>query len=158
DLFVDGKGLLGWARGLDGSSISSIPSWAPDGKRLVVVLQRTNHDLLLLVDLEGGTESIELPFDEVYDPAWSPDGRKIAFSALKAGTSDLYVLHLADRRIERITDDPAADSQPAWSAYGRLAWIKETDGHTVLMVEGKPVTTSWALLESPQWSPDGKSL
>jgi hypothetical protein len=158
ELYVDGKGMLGWTRSLDGSWIASIPSWSPDGKRLVVVLERTHRDLLLLADLEGGTEFIELPFDEIYDPAWSPDGRKIAFSALKAGTSDLYVLHLADRRIERITDDPAADSQPAWSADGRLAWIKEIDGHTVLMVEGKPVTTSWALLESPQWSPDGKSI
>jgi hypothetical protein len=159
EIYVDGTGILGWRRGVSVGFVVSPPSWSPDGKRVAVVEWWTNEDVLDLVSVEGGVESISLPeLDELYDPAWSPDGKKIALAALKNGRSDLYVYHLADRRLERITQDDAADSQPAWSPDGRLAWIKETEGHTVLYVDGKPVTTSWAILRDPQWSPDGRSI
>ena len=160
ELYVDGDGLLGWDRSVDGSRIVSIPSWSPDGKRLVVVEQITHRDRLLLVEVDGGSEAIELGgFDELYDPAWSPDGETIAFAGLKNGTSDLYLLRLEGRGIERVTEDEAADSAPAWSPQGGLAWIKDTEGRTVLHVRGRgAVTRSWALMEYPQWSPDGKSI
>ncbi len=158
ELYVDGDGVLGWFRSMDGSMLVSIPSWSPDGKKLVVVEQRMNRDRLLVVPLDGGVEVIDLPFDELYDPAWAPDGKRIAFAALKNGTSDLYVLHLDDRHVERITDDAAADSAPAWSPDGRLAWIKEIEGRTVLYVDGQAATKSWALLAYPTWAPDGKSI
>lgn len=158
ELFVDGRGLLGWDRSIDGSRLVSPPSWSPDGRRLVVVEQRLNRDRLLLVGAEGGSEVLALEFDEITDPEWSPDGKKIAFAAMRHGTSDIYVLNLDDRSVARITNDPEGDFAPAWSPDGRLAWIKETEGRTVLFVDGKPVTRSWALLRDPAWSPDGTSI
>jgi TolB protein len=158
DLFVDGTGLLGFARSPDGSRLVSIPAWSPDGKQLVVIEQRMNRDRFLLVNVDGGSEAIYVDFDELYDPQYSPDGKKIAFAALKNGTSDIYTMTIEGRKIERITDDPEGDWSPAYAPDGRLAWIKETEGHTVLYVDGKPVTKSWALLRDPQWAPDGKSI
>ncbi len=159
ELYVDGKGLLGIRRGIDTGYIVSAPSWSPDGRRLAFVEWTTNRDDLVLVDLDGSQETLKLDFDEIADPAWSPDGTKIAFAALKNGTGDLYTVRLVDRVVERLTDDPDADSEPAWSRDGRLAFLKETAGHTVLHILGRgAVTKSWALLESPQWSPDGKSI
>lgn len=158
ELYVDGRGLLGRRRGIDLGFVVSPPAWSPDGRRLAVIEWTTNRDDLLLVNVDGGTESVRLPFDELYDPAWSPDGTRIVFSALRHGTSDLWAWHLADGRLERLTDDAAADRAPAWSRDGRLAWIKEVEGRTILYVDGRPVTRSWALLEYPQWSPDGKAI
>src|SRR6185436_3576177 len=60
--------------------------------------------------------------------------------------------------VARITEDPDGDLGPSWSPDGRLCWIKETEGHTVLYVDGKPATKSWALMRDPRWSPDGKSI
>lgn len=158
ELFVDNTAVLGWDRSLDGSRLVSVPAWSPDGKKIVVVEQRTHRDLLLLVDVGGGSESIALDFDEIYDPTWSPDGNSIAFSALKKGTSDIYVVRLSDRHVERITNDPDADFSPTYSPDGKLAWIKETEGRTNLYVEGKPLTKTWALIGDASWSPDGKSI
>ncbi|MBI3854669.1 MAG: PD40 domain-containing protein [Planctomycetes bacterium] len=158
ELFVDDSGILGFVRSVDGSRVVSIPSWSPDGKRLVVAEQRLNRDRLLLLGAEGGSEAISLDFDELYSPEWSPDGKKIAFAALKNGTSDIYVLTLEDRSVQQITNDPDGDFSPAWSPDGRLAWIKEVGGRTLLYVDGKPVTRSWALLRDPRWAPDGKSI
>ena len=158
DLFIDQTPLLGWDRSMDGSRLVSIPSWSPDGKRLVVVEQRTHKDLLLLVDVDGGSTSFAPDVDEVADPVWSPDGRKIAFAGLKDGTSDIYELFLDDGHVERITNDPDGDLSPAYRRDGKLAWIKETEGRTNLYVDGKRVTNSWALMSHVSWAPDGKSL
>ncbi|HLF92613.1 MAG TPA: hypothetical protein VJB14_04075 [Planctomycetota bacterium] len=159
ELYIDGEGQFGLWRGITTGFMVSPPSWSPDSRRIAVIEWTTNRDQLVLLDVGGGSESIKLrEFDELYDPAWSPDGTKIAFSALKDGTSDLYLLHLADRRVERVTDDPHADGAPAWSPDGRLAYVKDVEGRTVLHVGKEAVTKSWALLENPQWSPDGKSI
>ncbi|HEV3026737.1 MAG TPA: hypothetical protein VG457_04150, partial [Planctomycetota bacterium] len=158
DLFIDGRSMLGWDRSMDGSVLVSVPEWSPDGKRLVAVLQRTHHDLLLLVNAEGGSTTLAPDLDEIYDPSWSPDGRKIVFAALKNGTSDLYTIQLDNQQIERITNDPDADSSPRYSKDGRLAWIKETEGRTNVYVDGKAVTRTWAQLGHVEWAPDGKSL
>jgi Tol biopolymer transport system component len=158
ELYVDKTAMLGMFRSMDGSRLVSIPAWAPDGRRLVVVEQRMHHDRFLLVGKDTGVEVVDLDFDELYDPCWSPDGKKIAFAALKNGTSDIYELTLADGHVERITNDPDADFSPTYAPDGRLAWIKETAGRTNLYVAGKQLTNTWAQIADASWSPDGKSI
>ena len=160
NLVVDGRGVLAGDRGNTGARIVSPPTWSPDGRRIAVVEQINHRDRLTLVDVgSGAVETIDLAFDELFDPAWSPDGRRIAFAAMKSGTADLYALSLADGTVERLTDDPAGDLMPAWSRDGRLCWIKDVEGRTVLHVLGRgAVTRSWALLEYPRWSADGRSI
>jgi len=56
---------------------------------------------------------------------WSPDGARIAFSGpinpdlINGGTSDLYVLDLANDAVRKIVDQPGPDSSPLWSPDGR---------------------------------------
>ncbi len=57
--------------------------------------------------------------------AWSPDGKKIAFGAtinpdlIQGGTSDIYVLDLADDSVKKIVNQPGPDTSPRWSPDGR---------------------------------------
>ena len=57
----------------------------------------------------------------VADFAWSPDSRRIAFSASKnpspalAESSDIYVVRLSDRGIQRLVSTKGPDSNPVWS-------------------------------------------
>ncbi len=56
---------------------------------------------------------------------WSPDGSKIAFSAtlnsdlINGGTSDIYVLTLADNAVKKIVAQPGPDNSPRWSPDGK---------------------------------------
>src|SRR5699024_6703714 len=63
-------------------------------------------------------------FDQAYQPAWSPDGTRIAFSAWKkGGFRDILVVDVASGAVEEITHDRAIDMNPAWSADGRVLYF-----------------------------------
>jgi Tol biopolymer transport system component/imidazolonepropionase-like amidohydrolase len=55
------------------------------------------------------------------DPAWSPDGTKLAFASDRAGGMDIWVRDLRTGADRRLTSLPDADMAPAWSPDGR--WI-----------------------------------
>ncbi|HVK87667.1 MAG TPA: DPP IV N-terminal domain-containing protein [Kofleriaceae bacterium] len=63
-------------------------------------------------------------FDRAYQPAWSPDGTHLAFSAWrKHGYRDILVLELATGNIEEITRDRAIDMAPRWSPDGKTLYF-----------------------------------
>ena len=51
-------------------------------------------------------------------PAWSPDGKRIAFSANLGGNVDIYTLNVDGSDLRRITRHTARDSSPAWHPDG----------------------------------------
>jgi dipeptidyl aminopeptidase/acylaminoacyl peptidase len=57
--------------------------------------------------------------------SWSPDSTHLAFSAtinpdlIQGGTSDIYVLNLADDSVKKVVGLPGPDSAPLWSPDGR---------------------------------------
>ena len=78
--------------------------------------------MLTLIDVTTGNIESEVPFpdlDQVFNPTWSPDGAQIAFSAIRGGFSDLYVVDLKTRAVRPLTSDPYADLHPSWSPDGR---------------------------------------
>ena len=54
-----------------------------------------------------------------YDPYFSPDGSKIAFSATVAGNTDVYVMPTAGGERQRLTYHPGIDRVRGWSPDGR---------------------------------------
>src|SRR5690348_17045097 len=48
------------------------------------------------------------------DPAWSPDGTRVAFISDRDGIANVYVMSADGRKVERLTEEKTACSGPRW--------------------------------------------
>ena len=98
-------------------------------------------------------------------PAWSPDGRRIAFLSTRAGNRELFVMRDDGTEVEQLTTHDANDEAPAWSPDGRhVAFHSERDGNFELYqvdVRSRAatrLTTHAGEDKFPDWSPDGSAI
>ena len=73
---------------------------------------------LLISNADGSGERALTKGTLDYNPAWSPDGKWIAFTSERDGSADLYRMRTDGSGLERLTDDPAFDDQAAFSPDG----------------------------------------
>jgi hypothetical protein len=99
------------------------------------------------------------------DPAWSPDGQRIAFTSARDGNSEIYVMKADGSAQTRLTTDPARDFSAAWSPDGtRIAFASaRTGAHDVYVMNADGsgqtrLTTDPASDFNPAWSPDGAKI
>jgi Tol biopolymer transport system component len=97
----------------------------------------------------------------IHDPAESPDGKKLAFSAM----THLYTLDLSGGKPQRLTDGKTTEFQPAWSSDGKwIAYVSwSSEGGQLWKIPaggGTPVqlSRSLAVYSNPVWSPDGTRI
>ncbi len=102
------------------------------------------------------------PWIEI-DPAWSPDGSRLAYASDRAGQVDLWVRDVASGEERRITD--GGGTLPTWSPDGsRIAFIgggRSADRVQIVDVEtgdARIVRTGLNRAGRPTWSPDGSHL
>ena len=145
-------------------------SFSPDGNTIAVFAKRERGRSLLLVDvLNGGVrEVIDMnDIEQQTAPAFSPDGKTVAFSGWRNGQFDIFLLDLATREITNFTHDEIYDGGPAFSPDGRsLVFASITgSGYRKLfrMDFAKPgvryqLTTGKSNENDPTFSPDGKRI
>lgn len=113
------------------------PVPSPDGKWAVFSVTAPAYDAkeqtadLWIAALDGSAPPRQLTQTKASESGanWSPDSRRIAFSAKREGdeTAQLYVLHLAGGEAERVTSLTLGARQPKWSPDGkRLLFVSET--------------------------------
>lgn len=108
------------------------PSWSPDGARIVFISPcqaraEFNDDIykdaslyVMNADGSGIATLTDVPIAG-FDPAWSPEGGRIAFTSLRDGKKDIYLLTLETGTISRLTTatgDIQENSHPSWSPDG----------------------------------------
>lgn len=103
------------------------PTFAPDGKTLVYVIEKSGMQRLACYDFAHRTETLFPASDDIAarfaTPRISPDGKSIAVSSWQHGQQDLYLYSLDGKHIERVTNDTAMDIQPAWDKSGRFLYF-----------------------------------
>jgi dipeptidyl aminopeptidase/acylaminoacyl peptidase len=94
------------------------------------------------------------------DASWSSDGRRLAFTSLRDGNEEIYVLDVGNGAQTRITFSAARDHDPSWSPDGsRIAFASDRDGnseiYTMPSAGGVPrrLTFDPADDRQPAWSP-----
>lgn len=149
------------------------PSWSADGKRIVfvhVALSGTDGQLEIHTMNADSTDSRRIvapakrPAQDEH-PAWSPDGKAIAFTTTRDGNQEIYLCDADGTNLRRITSHPAIDSHPSWSPDGqRIAYCSSRFGNMEICVmdsDGSSIrrlTDHPAMDYQPKWSPDGKWL
>jgi len=106
----------------EGGFVDRYPAWSPDSSRIVFARKQDDAWDLFSMAVEEGEASLKrLTTLQGYvgHPAWSPNGRFIAFDALWDGQAEIAVLELETGRITRLTDRLGNDLIPAWSRDNR---------------------------------------
>ena len=100
-----------------------------------------------------------------FQPAWAPNGAKIAFSSTRDSNPEIYVMAPNGLNVVRLTHDAADDAQPAWSPDGtKIAFVTNRDGNDEIYVmnadgSGQVNLTNHAGSDlTPAWSPDGTKI
>jgi Tol biopolymer transport system component len=75
-----------------------------------------------------------------YWPAWSPDGKAIAFTSNRDGNYEIYVMTADGGSQRNVSMHPGQDNFAAWSPDGRrLAFVSNRSGdHAIYILEPSP--------------------
>lgn len=121
---------------------------------------------LMLADIDGYYPRPLLKSSApIMSPAWSPDGKKIAYVSFERGRAGIYIQNIQQGKRKRVAYYPGINGAPAWSPNGRqLALVLSETGYAKIYILNlltrtlKQVTYGESIDTEPRWSPDGKSL
>lgn len=120
---IDGTGVTKLTDLPDGACQ---PAWSPDGTRLAITSpclrsreQYAGSSIWLFsIDDVDPIQFPTIPGGGDFDPAWDPSGEKIAFTSIRDGYPQIYVINIDGTGLENITSKFAPQSQPIWDPRG----------------------------------------
>jgi Tol biopolymer transport system component len=131
-----------------------------DGEYAIYAMGANGRGAHRLTDAETDPSTPEGLFFQT-DPAWSPDGKLIAFASARSGSFDIYVMRADGTGTRRLTSTKDDDQHPTWSPDGSsIAFSRGTPGDLYIMdADGsspRPLLANPTGESEPAWSPDGK--
>jgi len=161
------------------------PAWSPDGTQLAFVRWNVALNIYVIeIVRKDGTDEREVVRSEVFgppgyvfsDPAWSADGRSIAFVSNRFIRQErsIYTVNVDGTGLTKIVDLSWSPDQPEWSSRGELAFVCDVpfNGSTkrgicvysagavrpILITVPGAAFTGVANVQSVSWAPDGQTI
>jgi Tol biopolymer transport system component/imidazolonepropionase-like amidohydrolase len=135
------------------------PALSPDGQQIVF---RALNDLYLLPVAGGPAQPLTRDGFSKVDPAWSPDGKTLAYSTDKGGSLDIWLRDMASGQARQLTRFDGAAVSSAWSRDGRsIAFLSQNGGLFVAdAATGETRRLYGDLWEpgKPSWGPGDKTI
>lgn len=121
---------------------------------------------LKVADADGySPKSLVQSNEPLMSPAWSPNGREIAYVSLANDKASIYIVNVATGKQRLVSDFPGINGAPAWSPNSKkLALVLSKTGHpkvyTYDLASGKltQLTHGYSIDTEPNYAPNGKSL
>ncbi len=121
---------------------------------------------LLIADSDGyNAQTILRSNQPLMSPAWSADGKRIAYVSFENETAEIYTQDVASSERRKLAAFKGINGAPAWSPDGRrLALTLSRDGNPEIYSMDlasralRRLTTNAAIDTEPVWSPDGRSI
>ena len=134
--------------------------------RIAYVVKRGTRFELQVADADGaGEETALASFEPIISPAWSPDGRRLAYVWFQQKKAVVYVHDLYTGKQQPVANFKGSNSAPSWSPDGtRLAVSLSRDGGSqiyVMNADGsgvRRVSQSGGIDTEPVFAPDGQTL
>ena len=164
------------------------PAFSPDGTTIAFQSDRSGEYTedpnwpepifdVWIVNADGSGQPRRLTTAEGQAPAWSPDGKQIAFSSSRDGNYEIWVKSVDGTgtpkqltHTENTQEGIIINTSPSWSVDGKIAYMSNKDNPStnqrdiyVANADGTgeptrltniPTANNWA----PEWSPDGKRI
>ena len=120
-------------------AISNFPVWSPDGRTLIFGNDkedgRTGNFEIFAIEPETVQQERRLTFRPTVDthPAFSPDGKRIAFTSFINNNYEIYVMNADGSVPIRVTRDAGHDLSPGWAPDGKkLLFASDRSGKYAL--------------------------
>jgi len=142
--------------------------YSPDGRQIVISDETHGSSRIYVVPAEGGEPRLITQAAPSFWHGWSPDGRTLAYCAGRNsnGAYDIYTIPVSGGSEQRLTDSPALDDGPDYTADGTAIyfnsartssmriWRMRPDGSEQRQVTFDEEYGDWF----PHPSPDGRWL
>lgn len=104
------------------------PDFSADGTRITFTSTRSGTEEIWVANADGSvaTQMTSFGGPNTSNSRWSRDGRTILFNSRRSGSADLYLLDVATRSVQRLTDDPSDEYEPRWSRDGKWIYFVST--------------------------------
>lgn len=151
--------------------LAQSPSLSPSGQELVFAADFDGPSRLWISGLDGSrlrkVSSLGNPAARITDlaPAWSPDGRHIAYTSIDGSSHDIWVVQADGAYPIKLTANGAENGHPAWSPDGRkIVFESDKDGTRDIWIMNADGTQQVKVLSSsgvdnnPKFSPTGDQI
>ena len=160
---------------------AGMPAWSPHGTQIAYAGLAPGRRGLWVVDARSALRDGEVRARQITHvadlvpeerPAWSPDGRQLAFTSHRTGDSDIWRVNVDGAGLANLTRNGALDSHPTWSPDGQTIAFNSTRGAGpngegtpgeiyLMRADGsspRRLTRSRGGNFGPAWSPDGSLI
>ena len=142
------------------------PSISTTAGRVIFSIPAAGGDQIISTDLQAANRKELTQGDSLNCwPAFSPDGRSIAFGSSRDGDFDIYIMNADGSNVRRLVENRGRDMRPSWSPDGgRIAFTSAHDGNPEIYIINADGTGMTRVTNNPEqddfacWHPDGQRL